>query len=357
MNEKLNGSPIITSVDNEKLSAEEQLQVEALVKEIDIENDEYVSTYGAKAQAEIAKFSRESLGNTRVYEIGKESQKLIGKFRDHLNEFKNIEEPSGFSGLVAKFIGEIKWLIQKYEKIADFINDVEQQFRKQITELKVDLNINNKAHDVNIRNRRSLIVHIRAGKIALMQAREGKLVDLQKIADETNSLSDIEAAKDYSNKCDEFELKIGRLDCSLAITYIRKPEIDLLRDSQRKNISLFEDLISQAIPLWLDGMRTSLNIKHIEQANELANAGREMTEGLFMSNVERLGEAAESTIKNVDSGIIRNSVIIEGTDKLLTSLEAVDIARKEAIDNVRRYEQERAANSQRIAEYQAKAVA
>jgi uncharacterized protein YaaN involved in tellurite resistance len=356
MAEKLNNTPINTTVDDEELTPEELIEVEALAKEININDDDYVSTYGSKAQAEIARFSREALGNTRIYEIGDESQILFKKFKNHLTDFKSIDEPSLISGIFAKFIGQVKWWIQKLDKVANFIKETDQQFRKQITELSVDKKINEKAQDVNIRNRRALIVHIRAGKLALQCAREGKLVELQNKANETQARSNVEAARDFSKKCDEFELKLGRLDSSLAITYIRKSEIDLLLDSQRRSISLFEDLISQAIPLWLDGMRTSLNIKHVEQANVIADAGREMTEDLFMSNIERLGNAAEGTIKNVDSGIIRTSVIIEGTNKLLTKLEAVDAACREAVNNSRRYEQERAENSKRITEYQAKSI-
>lgn len=349
--------PKTTSVENEKLTEEEQSKVNALAAEIIIDNADYVSTFGSEAQTEIAKFSRDSLGNTRVYETGSESQKLIHEFRNHLTEFKELEAPKGIAGFIANVIGQINWWMRKYEKVTDFIKKVEDKFRKQIMELSVDLKINDKAHEVNIRNRRLLIIHILAGKMALKKAREETLVELKNTANISKASSDIEAANDFSKRCDEFEIKLGRLDSSLAITYIRKPEIDLLRDSQRKSISLFEDLINQAIPLWLDGMRTSINIKHIAQANELASSGQQMTEDLFLSNIKQLGEAAENTVKNTENGFIRTETIIEGTNQLLASLEAVDTACKEAIDNNRKYEKDRALNNQRITDYQAKASA
>jgi uncharacterized protein YaaN involved in tellurite resistance len=349
---------IATMVDAETLTPEEAQAVEVLAKEIraNFLDDKYMGTFGANAQTEVARFSREALGNTRVYETGLESQKLIGQFRNELAEFKRTEVPRGVSGLYARMIGAVKWWMRKYQRVTAFVDGAEQKFKKQITELTVDLNVNDKAHEINLRNRRALIVHIRAGKSALQWARTVRLVELQATANTTQARSDIEVASDFSKRCDEFELKLGRLDSSLAITYIRKPEIDLLRDSQRKSISLFEDLVNQAIPLWLDGMRISLNIKDLEQANELAVAARDMTEGLFLSNTERLGQAAEAAVKNVDSGLIRTAVIIEGTDKLLASLAAVDAACKEALANTRQYEKDRAANNARISEYQAGAM-
>jgi len=351
-------APIATTVDVETLSPEEGQAVQVLAAEVQANflADDYMNAFGSKAQDEVARFSREALGNARVYETGQESRKLIGEFQNHLVEFKKIDKPRGLSGLFARGIGKIKWWMRKYQKVTTFIDEVAQKFRKQITELTVDLKVNDKAHEVNLRNRRALIVHIRAGKMALEWARKVKLVELQATAKQTQARSDIEIASDFAKRCDAFELKLGRLDSSLAITYIRKPEIDLLRDSQRTSISLFEDLLNQAIPLWLEEMRVSLNLRNLEQSNELAAAARDMTEGLFASNIDRLGEAAQASVNNVDAGLIRTAVIIQGTDKLLASLAAVDTACKQAITNSRQYEQDRANNSVRISEYQAQAM-
>lgn len=345
------------SAQAERLSKEEEAQVRALSKVVDIDDDAYVSTFGAKAMDETARFSRQALGSTRVYETGIESQRLVRNFKSHVTEFKATEKPSGIMGFFVKIIGELKWWKRKLQKVTTFADEAESSFRKQKNELNVNLKTDEKAVDVNYRNRRDLIVHIRGGAIALHGARQGKLVELQKIAEKSGSPSDIEAVKDFARKCDNFELKLGRLSTSLAITYMRKPEIDLLIDSEKKHISLFEDLINQAIPLWLDEMRKSMNIKSINQASELAEDARAITEGLFMSNIEKLGEAAEGTVRNIDSGLVRTEVIIAGTDKLLETLEAVEAASKEAIENSRKYEVERAKNNERIKQFQLESIA
>lgn len=354
---EVNSVAISAAADNEELTAEEMVQVTDLAKKIDIDNDAFVSTFGAEAQAEIASFSRQAVGNTRVYELGDESQELIRSFKGQLALFKKTEDgPGGLFGFISKLRGELAWWLQKLEKLTTYVDNAQEQFRKQITELTVDLKTNDKAADVNYRNRRALLVHIRAGKIALAKARAEKLVELQAKANETKAPSDVERAKEFAKKCDEFEVKLGRLGTSLAITYIRKPQIDLLRDSERKSISLFQDFITQAIPLWLDEMRTTLNIKNVEQSNQMAAAAREMTEGLFMSNIEKLGQAAESTVKSAESGLIRTEVIIAGTDKLIASLDKIEAANDELIKNSRKDEKELLDNNMRISKHQLESI-
>jgi uncharacterized protein YaaN involved in tellurite resistance len=350
--------PGATMVEAETLTPEEAQAVQELASEIQANflSDDYMSTFGAQAQTEVAQFARAALGNARIYETGQESRKLISQFRDHLTEFKKIDAPRGLSGLYAKLIGIAKWWLRKYQKVTAFIDEAEARFKKQITELTVDLKVNDKAYEVNLRNRRALLVHIRAGKLALDWARKEKLAELQATAERTKARGDIESVGDFAKRCDNFELKLGRLNSSLAITYIRKPEIDLLRDSQKTTISLFEDLLNQAIPLWLEEMRISLNLTNLEQSNNMAAEARTMTEGLFMSTADRVGQTAQASVENVDAGLIRTAVIVQGTDKLLASLAAVDAACKQAITNSRQYEQDLAVNNARITEAQAKAM-
>ncbi len=347
--------PIATMVEAEVLTPEETKEVEALANEIKANFDDfnYRSTFGAKAQEEVAAFSEAALGNTRVYQTGAESRKLIGEFRNHMEDFRDSEKRG--PGLLAKVIGEVKWWTRQFEQVETFIARVKQQFNKRINELTVDLNVNTKALEVNVRSRRALIVHIRAAKQALEWARTVKLAELQAKAEQTKALGDIEAARDFSKHCDDFELKIGRLDSSLAITYIRKPEIDVQRSSEELSISLLHDILTQAIPIWVEDMRIGMGNRELLQSAGLAAETQNMTNEMFLSTIDRLGEAAESTIKVVGRGTVDTPTIIAGTDKLLATLARTDAAFQEEVAKARQYEQDRAVNNAKIKDFLAKA--
>ena len=334
------------SVDMEVLTPEENARVEALKAEIVITDVAYIRAYGSSAQADIVRAARQALGNTRIYQTDKETQELIAQFKGRLTKFKSFKKP------VFSLKGELEWWQTKYSKVTTFIDAAGAKFAAQINELKVDYNINTDALKANLKHQRNLLVYIKAGKLALLEARAETLPALQAKADETGAMSDVQAANDFSVRCDEFELKLSHLVSSLAITYIRTPQINMLHGTQNTSINTLSELSTTAVALWLQEMQMALSLKHAEQANAMANSARELTEGLFMSNIERTGQVAEAAAQAAGKGAIRAEVIIQGTDKLIASLDKVAAAWAQAVENSRSYEHDLAENTRRIAEYQ-----
>lgn len=335
------------SVEREELTAEENARVEALAAELDITDVACVRDYGADAQADIVRAARQTLGNTRIYQTDKETQELIAQFKGRLTKFKTLKGPS-----LSVFRGEFDWWQTKFQKVTAFIDTASAKFAAQINELKVDYNINSEALKANLKHQRNLLVLIRAGKLCLQKARGVTLPALQAKAGETGSMGDAQAANDFSVRCDEFELKLSRLVSSLAITYIRTPQINMLHGTQNTSINTLSELSTTAVALWLQEMQMALSLKHAEQANAMADSARELTEGLFMSNIERTGQAAEAAAQAAGKGAIRAEVIVQGTDKLIAALDKVAAAWTQAVESSRAYEHDLAENTRRIAEQQ-----
>ena len=83
------------------LTPQEQKQVDAFVKQIDITNSQMVLQYGASSQKKIADFSESALGNVRTKDLGEIGNELTAV----VNELKSIEdgdEEKGFLGLFKK---------------------------------------------------------------------------------------------------------------------------------------------------------------------------------------------------------------------------------------------------------------
>lgn len=345
----------VAKVGNEELSAEELARAENLVQEIEIGNDEYTRSFGAQIQTETGKFAREALGNTRAYEAGKETEKLVNSFKTSVAEFKSLDPKGPFGKLRAK-INEVKFWLERFQKITAIADKAENGFKKQLTELSVDMKINEKAYGVNSRCRSELMVHIYAGKQALLQARDKTLTAMKAKAEQSNSQSDLEAATEFRKRCDEFELKLGRMDSSLAITFIRKPEIDLLRDSQRQSINMLQQLIDEGIPRWLYQVKTLIDAKHVNNAQNTIDKARDAFEDLIMTSAAQVGQAAERSAKNMEEPLIRTEKIIAATDVLLAALERVENANQQAMESCRKHEAEKAENNLRIAQFQKKAL-
>lgn len=68
-------------------NSQEQKQVDAFVKQIDITNSQMVLQYGASSQKKIADFSESALGNVRTKDLGEIGNELTAV----VNELKSIE--------------------------------------------------------------------------------------------------------------------------------------------------------------------------------------------------------------------------------------------------------------------------
>ncbi len=96
---------VVQPVDEKKnkgdFNSQEQKQVDAFVKQIDITNSQMVLQYGASSQKKIADFSESALGNVRTKDLGEIGNELTAV----VNELKSIEdgdEEKGFLGLFKK---------------------------------------------------------------------------------------------------------------------------------------------------------------------------------------------------------------------------------------------------------------
>jgi len=102
------------------LTPQEQKQVDAFVKQIDITNSQMVLQYGASSQKKIADFSESALGNVRTKDLGEIGNELTAV----VNELKSIEdgdEEKGFLGLFKKGGNKIANMKAKYGLDKPFI--------------------------------------------------------------------------------------------------------------------------------------------------------------------------------------------------------------------------------------------
>ena len=96
------------------LTPQEQKQVDAFVKQIDITNSQMVLQYGASSQKKIADFSETALSNVRTKDMG-EVGNLLTDVVAQLKDF-DTEEDKGFFGLFKKSGDRLSNLKAKYDK-------------------------------------------------------------------------------------------------------------------------------------------------------------------------------------------------------------------------------------------------
>ena len=246
------------------LTPQEQKQVDAFVKQIDITNSQMVLQYGASSQKKIADFSESALGNVRTKDLGEIGNELTAV----VNELKSIEdgdEEKGFLGL----------------------------FKKG------------------------------GNKFANMKAKYGKAEELIKRAEESGLPEDTQKAKDLAELCNRFEKKIYDLELTRTNSMQMAPQIRLIQSNDTAMSEKIQSTLVNTIPLWKSQMVLAIGVEHSAQAAKAQREVTDMTNTLLKKNAETLKLATVETAKESERGIVDIETLKQTNETLISTLDEV----------------------------------
>ena len=166
------------------LTPQEQKQVDAFVKQIDITNSQMVLQYGASSQKKIADFSESALGNVRTKDLGEIGNELTAV----VNELKSIEdgdEEKGFLGLFKKGGNKIANMKAKYAKAEVNVDKICKVLEGHQIQLLKDAAKLDQMNQLILTYYKELSMYILAGKEKIQQVKEQELPELIKRAEES----------------------------------------------------------------------------------------------------------------------------------------------------------------------------
>jgi len=212
------------------LTPQEQKQVDAFVKQIDITNSQMVLQYGASSQKKIADFSESALGNVRTKDLGEIGNELTAV----VNELKSIEdgdEEKGFLGLFKKGGNKIANMKAKYAKAEVNVDKICKVLEGHQIQLLKDAAMLDQMYQLNLTYYKELSMYILAGKEKIQQVKEQELPELIKRAEESGLPEDTQKAKDLAELCNRFEKKIYDLELTRTISMQMAPQIRLIQSN------------------------------------------------------------------------------------------------------------------------------
>ena len=277
------------------LTPQEQKQVDAFVKQIDITNSQMVLQYGASSQKKIADFSESALGNVRTKDLGEIGNELTAV----VNELKSIEdgdEEKGFLGLVLE--------------------------GHQIQLLK-DAAMLDQMYQLNLTYYKELSMYILAGKEKIQQVKEQELPELIKRAEESGLPEDTQKAKDLAELCNRFEKKIYDLELTRTISMQMAPQIRLIQSNDTAMSEKIQSTLVNTIPLWKSQMVLAIGVEHSAQAAKAQREVTDMTNTLLKKNAETLKLATVETAKESERGIVDIETLKQTNETLISTLDEV----------------------------------
>lgn len=309
------------AIDESMLSEEEREIVDQFASEIDLTNVSQTSTYGSAAQKNISDFSVSVLKQVRTYDLGEVGESLK-ELTIALNATTEPEK-KGILGIFQKGKRAVDSCLANYAKAETNVDRVEKDLQKHQVVLTQDIYMYQQMYDLNLDYYKELTMYIIAGKKAVIKARNGKLQELQRKAEESNKQEDIEAFRNFEDQCYRFEKRMGDLETTRIIAMQSAPQVRMLQNNDREMLDKIQSSLANTIPLWRNQLVISLGIEHGRRAVEAQRALSDKTNELLMQNASALHMATIETAKEAERPLVDMETLQRCNRELIASINDV----------------------------------
>ena len=321
-----------------RLTPEEQAQVDAFVEQINLEDSNAILNYGAGTQKKLSEFSEKALSSVRSKDMG-ETGEMLTNLIGELKNFDIDEDEKGLKAFFKKSANKAMTMKAKYSKVETNVETISNELEKHQVTLMKDIELLDRMYDANLAYFKELTMYIEAGKKKLEATRNGKLVELQKKAEQSGLQEDAQAAKDLASQCDRFEKKIYDLELTRTISLQTAPQIRMIQSSDTMMAEKIQSTIVNTIPLWKNQMVIALGVQHAGQAAEAQRAVTETTNELLKKNADTLSMATIEAAKESERGIVEIETLRHTNEKLINTLD--EVVKIQAEGKVKRREAEK----------------
>lgn len=303
------------------LTAEEQQIVADFAAKIDVENSIQILQYGAGTQKKMADFSDAALENVRTQDLNEVGDLIV----DVVGELKGFdaEEKKGLFGFFRRQISKLEVFKNRYAKAEANVERIGDALQQHQIRLLKDSAVLDKMYEQNLDYFKELSMYILAGQQKLQQVREGKLKELETIAQSTGLAEDAQAARDLSDKCNRFEKKIHDLELTRAISIQTAPQIRMIQHNNNLMVEKIQTTLMNTIPLWKNQMVLALGIAHSTEAAQAQRQVTDVTNAILRQNAEKLRLASVETAKESERGIVDIETLKATNAELIQTLDDV----------------------------------
>ncbi|MBC8536861.1 toxic anion resistance protein [Clostridiales bacterium BX7] len=327
------------TIEETKLTPEEQKAVDEFAEKIDIDNTNMVLQYGAAAQKSIADFSGSALEKVRSKDLG-EVGDMITELVVELKGFDATEESKGLFGLFKKTRNKVEVLKTRYDKAENSVNRITGMLEEHQVTLMKDIAMLDKMYEMNLQYFKELTMYILAGKKKLEQVQTVDLPALNEKAKASGLPEDAQAANDLANRCNRFEKKLHDLELTRNISVQMAPQIRLIQNNDSLMAEKIQSSIVNTIPLWKSQMVLALGLAHSQQAMQAQRAVTDMTNEMLKKNAEMLKTGSIETAKESERGIVDIETLRQTNQSLISTLDEVLKIQQEGREKRRAAEQE-----------------
>jgi uncharacterized protein YaaN involved in tellurite resistance len=328
MNENTNAALAAVApddIDRTVLTPEETARVQKIASTIDVGNDAGIDDYASDVLGEVRKTASVDLGNTRIRDVEGLS-KIITGIDGKMTEFKAWARARKMYDDLKK---EFKVMQKRFQPILNYVNEQEATLDRHVLRLAQEEDLCDRRRKAVESCRRELMLRIKAGRIALQQAREGQLVALTQKFEQTKSREDEQAVARFKRQCDTFEIKLFHLEEIRTDLFMRGPAIEQEKESNRTMKSTLISHRDYGIPLLIDVMNSLVGGSFVRQSIGLAEKSRQTLSDMMMLAADVTGQNAVDVEKAKGKGVFNYEALEYAIDRYCDYTQQVQVVADE----------------------------
>jgi uncharacterized protein YaaN involved in tellurite resistance len=311
----------------ETLSPEREARVEALSREVALDDPASILRFGTGAQMRAQAAADAMLEGAQNRETGQAGQTL-SEMLSALRGFdvtKLAEKPSWFARLFTRAGAEITQIVQRYEGVRGQVEKVGDRLDTHRTRLLEDVERLERLYGATLEWFHALADHIAAGERALERTDREVLPALERDALDANSPLGNPLApqklRDARGARDELERRVHDLKLTRQVAMQALPSIRLIQENDKALASKIHSVLANTVPLWRQQLAQALAIHNMRNAGQALREANDLTNKLLTSNAETLRAGNAEARREVERGVFDIEAVKQANAALVGTIE------------------------------------
>ncbi len=304
--------------------AQDQQQVTALARELDLRDSNSIIFFGSKAQEQLTTISDKMLEGVRNKDTGPAGSALnemVAVLRGFdLDELDPNKKPGFFARLFNKAKPLVK-IVQQYETVRNQIDSISDALERHKTQLLTDIAGLDRLYTANLDYFHTLELYIAAGEAKLQKVDTEELPALEREVTTSEDMVKAQTLRDLRASRDDLERRVHDLKLTRQVTMQSLPSIRLVQENDKGLITKINSTLVNTVPLWRQQLAQAITIYRSGQAAETVKAATDLTNQLLEANAENLRQANAQTRAEIERGVFDIETVKKANQTLIATIE------------------------------------
>lgn len=333
-------------VEYEQSDAENKIQIEKILDEIDVNDSKSIIFFGSKAQEQLTTISDRMLEGVKNKDLGGAG----GDLNEMVVTLRGFDvdalDPNKKPGFFSRLFGKAKPIalfIQQYEDVRKQIDKITDKLDSHKTVLLTDITMLDKLYEANLDYFHNLDHYILAGEEKLKQLDDQVIPDKVTAVEKSGAVIEAQELRDLRSSRDDLERRVHDLRLTRQVAMQSLPGIRLVQDNDKGLVNKINSTIVNTIPLWRQQLATAVAIYRSSDAAETLKSATDLTNDLLEANAENLKQANALTRVQLERGVFDLESVKKANvtliDTINESLKIADEGKKMRADAVKQLQQ------------------